>query len=118
MAAIAFAAAATALRPSSGTTPAWADLPIKVASTVFWEGERTMTPPTGPVQSRQKPHSATSRSRALALAPRRPPSSPTVSNSSMPACGSLLMNDVFNGVDDDRDRRLVVGAQHGAAAAA
>ncbi len=75
MAAIAAAAAAIALRPVSGAMPAWAATPWKSAASIFCEGARVTTSPTGPALSSTKPARASSPARSSALAPRSPISS-------------------------------------------
>ena len=72
MAAIAAAAAAIALRPFSGAMPACAATPWKSAVTIFCDGARVMTAPTGPVLSKTKPARAPRPTRSSALAPRSP----------------------------------------------
>ncbi len=119
MRAIAAEAAAIALLPSSGRIPAWASTPVKSARTLCWVGEVTITSPTALAWSRTKPHLERSRlgveglgaAQTLLLGDGQQQLDP---DRRRPAAPGVARDEL----DEDRDRRLVVGAEDRLAGAA
>ncbi len=104
------AAASTALRPRSGSRPAWAAAPRELCLDPVMRRRGVTTPPIGVAWSKTKPYSLCSRERSNAAEPCRQISSATVNSSSI-AHGLALLGQAPGKHQEHGNCRLVVGAE-------